>query len=37
MPVAGLKNMAALRDRMLERPAVKKTVESEGVNLYPTV
>lgn len=37
VPVAGLKNMAALRDRMLERPAVKKTVESEGVNLYPTV
>ena len=33
LPVAGMKNYSALKDRMVKRPAVKKVLEQEGVKV----
>jgi glutathione S-transferase len=33
LPVAELKNYAALKDRMLERPAVQRALADEGVKI----
>ena len=33
LPVAQMKNYSALKDRMLQRPAVRKVLEQEGVKL----
>jgi len=33
LPVAGMKNYTGLKDRMLQRPAVKKVLEQEGVKV----
>jgi glutathione S-transferase len=33
LPVAGLKHYTALKDRMVQRPAVQRVVADEGVKL----